>query len=44
MVGEYEQTSGVVVVIDQGRSPVWDDYITIMLESVLVLQATHQRI
>lgn len=44
VVGECGQTSGVVVVIDQCRSPVWDDYITIMLESVLVLQATHQRI
>lgn len=44
MVGECEQTSGVVVVIDQCRSPVWDYYIAVMLESVLVLETTHQRI
>lgn len=44
MVGECEQTSGVVVVTDQCRSPIWDDYVAVIQESVLVLERTHQRI
>lgn len=44
MVGECEQTSGVVVVTDKRRSPIWDYYTAVMLESVLVLETTHQRI